>query len=201
MQRVIAQRKSGVRLGWGITLAVVVATVVGVAPLLFQRYIALDPQMLAALGYPAIFLVNVLGSLTLFLPMPGLAVVFSGGSLLHPVPVAVIAATGMTIGMVPSYLLGSTGNSLFQKAVAGKSNVAVAIAVKVGNWFKRYGMLAAFLLAALPNPFFDFAGLIAGAVRMPLRKFLLGTLLGKMAQALVVALVGFYAATWLVELW
>jgi uncharacterized membrane protein YdjX (TVP38/TMEM64 family) len=66
------------------------------------------------------------------------------------------------------------------------------------NWFKRYGILTAFLLAAIPIPLFDYAALVAGATDMPFYKFFLGVLLGKMLQTTLLAFSGFYAASWLV---
>jgi len=44
-----------------------------------------------------------------------------------------------------------------------------------------------FCMAALPNPFFDVAGVIAGVVRMPLWKFFVAVLLGKVIKSLYVA--------------
>ena len=49
---------------------------------------------------------------------------------------------------------------------------------------------ASFLIAATPNPVFDYAGLIAGASRLDARRFLAGTFAGKMTQASVIAVLG-----------
>lgn len=190
MVQVLAQRLERVRPALNLGLVAAVGVVIGVAPLMFQRAVSVDPAAAAALGYPAIFLCNVIGSLTLFLPVPGLAVVFAGGSVLHPVPVAVVAAAGMALGMVATYLLSTSAVALLQWLTNGRCTMATGLMNKVGNWLTKRGVVAAFLLAAVPNPFFDFSGLIAGAVRMPLWKFLLGTFVGKTVQALLVAVAG-----------
>ena len=170
-----------------LSLLAAMGAVVGIAPLMFQRAFPIDVATAAALGYPAIFLCNVIGSLTLFLPVPGLAVVFAGGTILNPVAVAIAAAAGMALGMAATYLLSTSGVAVLQWLTNGKCTVASSLMVKAGGWLTKRGVVAAFLLAAVPNPFFDFAGLVAGAVRMPLSKFLLGTFAGKVVQALVVA--------------
>jgi membrane protein DedA with SNARE-associated domain len=46
------------------------------------------------------------------------------------------------------------------------------------------------LIAATPNPVFDYAGIIAGAGRVDVRRFLAGIFFGKMAQASVIAFLG-----------
>jgi membrane protein DedA with SNARE-associated domain len=47
-----------------------------------------------------------------------------------------------------------------------------------------------FTLSAIPNPFFDFAGAIAGAIYYPLWKFLLFCWAGKTIKGLMVAFAG-----------
>ena len=46
------------------------------------------------------------------------------------------------------------------------------------------------MIAATPNPVFDYAGIIAGAGRVDVRRFLAGIFFGKMAQASVIAFLG-----------
>jgi uncharacterized membrane protein YdjX (TVP38/TMEM64 family) len=46
------------------------------------------------------------------------------------------------------------------------------------------------LLAFLPNPLFDLTGIAAGALKMPLRAFLLWCWIGKTSKMLLVALAG-----------
>lgn len=195
MERVIAARRSWNPGAGKLAAAVASAVCIGAVPLLFQRFVHIDPAVVATLGYPAVFLANVIGSITLFLPMPGLAVVFAGGSVLHPVVVAMVATAGMALGMMGCYLLGLSGSPLVQKMTSRQGGMACAVVGKVQGWFRRYGVWAAFLLAAVPNPFFDFAGLWAGAIRMPLWKFAVGTFLGKLAQTMAVAVAGMYLAS------
>ncbi|MBI4201819.1 MAG: VTT domain-containing protein [Chloroflexi bacterium] len=152
----------------------------------------MDPRVLAALGYPAVFLVNAISGVTLFVPVPGQAVIFAGGSLLHPAIVALAAAAGMTLGLLVCYQVGATGSPLLQKATAHHNNLASTALRKGEVWFQRCGVWAVFLLVAVPTPFFDFAALWAGAIRMPVWSFILGAFLGKLVSAFAVAMAGSY---------
>jgi membrane protein DedA with SNARE-associated domain len=51
---------------------------------------------------------------------------------------------------------------------------------------RRHPRLASLLLAAVPNPVFDFAGLLAGTSNVPVRKFLPYTFMGRVGYGLVV---------------
>ena len=50
---------------------------------------------------------------------------------------------------------------------------------RLHRFMQRRGMLAIFLLAAIPNPIFDVGGITAGILRMPVWKFLLAGWMGK----------------------
>jgi uncharacterized membrane protein YdjX (TVP38/TMEM64 family) len=56
------------------------------------------------------------------------------------------------------------------------------------------------LLAFIPNPFFDLAGAAAGALRMPLRKFLLWVWIGKFLKMLAFAYAGAASNDWVTRL-
>jgi membrane protein DedA with SNARE-associated domain len=53
------------------------------------------------------------------------------------------------------------------------------------------------LLSAIPNPFFDIAGIAAGIAKMPIRTFLLFTWIGQMIKMLLFALAGKYSIHWI----
>jgi len=48
------------------------------------------------------------------------------------------------------------------------------------------------VLAVIPNPIFDVGGMIAGALRLPLCKFLVGCAAGKVIKNIIFALAGYY---------
>jgi uncharacterized membrane protein YdjX (TVP38/TMEM64 family) len=67
---------------------------------------------------------------------------------------------------------------------------------RVALWMQRFGVLALFVLAVLPNPLFDVAGMVAGALRMPPRRFLIGTAAGKILKNIAFAYMGDALMQW-----
>ena len=138
-----------------------------------------------SLGYVGIFLVNVLGSASLFFPVPGLAVAFVGGGLpLIPWLVALSGALGSTIGEITGYLAGYGGAVIVEKSKRY---------LQVENWMRRYGDITVFVMAAIPNPLFDLAGLASGSLKFPLWRFLAAAFLGKIVKYSIVTFLGLHS--------
>jgi membrane protein YqaA with SNARE-associated domain len=55
---------------------------------------------------------------------------------------------------------------------------------------RRYGALTICVLATIPNPFFDLAGITAGILRFPVAWFLLCCWAGKTVKFLLIAFLG-----------
>ncbi len=177
--------------GWRTTALHVLAFVVVVAVSLYIYTIRDQARRLAAYGYPGIFLVSVLANATVLLPAPGVAFVFAMGSILNPAIVALAAGAGASVGELSGYLAGYSGQNVIQR---------LPIYARIHGWMKRYGVWTVFVLAAVPNPFFDLAGMAAGALKMPLSKFVLPCLAGKIVKMLVFAYTGAYSIQWLANL-
>jgi len=143
---------------------------------------------LAAYGYPGLFLISVLANATILLPAPGVAVVFAMGSVFQPLLVALAAGTGATVGEISAYAAGFSGQAVIERT---------AVYARIVPWMHRYGGLTTFLLAAIPNPFFDLVGIAAGALRMPFVPFIMWCLLGKCVKMLIFAYTGAYSIEWL----
>lgn len=144
-----------------------------------------------ALGYLGAFLAMLLSNATLILPAPGLLIVFALGSSLNPALVGLAAALGATLGEITGYLTGASGLILMENT---------SVALRIQRWMDRNGSLTIFGLSIFPNPFFDLAGLTAGAGRMPLARFLAVAFLGKTIQATLIALAGALSLDW-IEPW
>lgn len=142
----------------------------------------------AALGYPGIFLIALLANATVFLPAPGVAVVFAMGSIFHPLGVALAAGTGGTLGELSGYLAGFSGQAVIERT---------GIYERVQPWIDKYGGWAILVFAAIPNPFFDIAGVAAGVSKMALWRFLLFCWVGQVIKMGLFALSGAYSITWL----
>ena len=68
---------------------------------------------------------------------------------------------------------------------------------RVRPWVEKYGGWAILVLSAIPNPFFDIAGIAAGIAKMPVRTFLVFTWVGQLIKMLLFALAGKYSIQWL----
>lgn len=153
------------------SLAIIVLAV------LFRQKIA----GLGSYGYLGVFGISVLGAATIIVPVPALALVFTMGNTLNPLLVGLISGVGGTLGETTGYLLGYGGRA----AIETKGMYR-----RVEGWMKRWGALAIFVLALIPNPVFDVAGAAAGALRFPLWKFYLYGGVGRIIKHTAVALAG-----------
>ena len=127
-------------------------------------------EHLAVYGYPANFLVNLLSSATVVLPAPSLAIVFVTGAVLNPFGVGIAAGLGAGLGEMTGYLAGVSGQGILDER---------PLYQRLQKWIKKRGMLVIFIMALVPNPLFDAGGIIAGAMGMPVWRFLLACCLGK----------------------
>lgn len=145
----------------------------------------------AAYGYPGIFVISLLANATVLVPAPGAAMVFAMGGVFSPLLVGIVAGTGAAIGELSGYAAGFSGQVVAERT---------KIYDRIEHWMERYGTLTIFVLAAVPNPFFDLAGIAAGALKMPVHKFLLAGLFGKIIKMWIFAYAGAYSITWLSNL-
>jgi membrane protein DedA with SNARE-associated domain len=142
----------------------------------------------AAYGYPGIFLIALLANATVLLPAPGVAVIYAMGAIFNPFGVALAAGTGGALGELSGYLAGFSGQAVIER---------MEVYDRVQPWVERFGGWAILILSAIPNPFFDIAGIAAGIAKMPLRTFLVFTWVGQLIKMLLFALAGRYSIQWL----
>jgi len=142
-----------------------------------------DFSRFAALGYYGVFLATLVGSATVVFPLPNVATVLAAGVLFDPVRVAIAAGLGSTLGEFSGYLLGYAGVRL-------GLDVSSRWYPAISSNLRRYGGVAIFVLALIPNPLFDLAGIAAGTSRYPIARFALATLLGKTLRSLVLSYLG-----------
>ncbi|OQY85276.1 MAG: hypothetical protein B6D40_03830 [Anaerolineae bacterium UTCFX3] len=165
--------------------ALAVAAVAGISVFVFS--IREHADKFAAYGYPGIFLIALLANATVFLPAPGIAVVFAMGGVFHPLGVALAAGAGGALGELSGYLAGFGGGVVVENTAAY---------ARVQPWVQKWGGWAVLLLAALPNPFFDLAGIAAGVSRMPVWKFLLFCWVGQTVKMAAFAYAGSASLNW-----
>ena len=171
------------------------AALLGVIALsLYLSSIADQIQRFARFGYPGIFLITLLAYATVILPTPGATVVFAMGAVFNPLWVGVAAGAGATLGELTGYAAGYSGQVAIEN---------IALYRRTRDWMKKspqkmfWGLA---LLAALPNPAFDVAGIAAGVLRIPLLRFLGALWIGETIKMTLFALAGAYSIDWIARL-
>ena len=166
---------------WMTTLQIigVLAIVVGAFWLGTQRELV---QRFSQWGYLSSFLISLIGSATVILPAPGLALILALGAHLNPVLLGVVAGFGSGLGELSGYLAGKAGRNLVSRQ--GRFNSILH------HMTTRYTSPVLFFLAILPLPVFDFAGILAGALRMPILRFLTIVISGKIIKHVGAAYLG-----------
>ncbi|MDO8473586.1 MAG: VTT domain-containing protein [Dehalococcoidia bacterium] len=158
-------------------LAILLAVGLSVAIILLKDQI----QHLGDYGYIGVFLISIAVSATIILPAPGWLIIATMGTILNPYLVGVISAAGATIGELTGYMLGYGGRLAIKD---------VPLYQRMVKWMERWGSWAIFVLALIPNPLFDVAGAVSGALRLPVWKFMLYGFLGRLPKHVAYALLG-----------
>ncbi len=144
----------------------------------------------ASYGYLGLFTISVIGNATILLPVPSLAATFVAGGVLNPLLVGLVSAIGMAIGELSGYLAGYGGTAIIHTEAQDRYQ-------RLEDWMRRHGFLTILVLAAIPNPIFDLAGVAAGVLHFPVWYFLLACFLGKLVKAMLFAFAGAQSLTWL----
>lgn len=163
------------------TLARIMALFVVIGLSIFIFTLRDQAEQLAIYGYPGIFVLSFMAYATVLLPAPGVAVVFTMGSIFNPLGVALAAGTGAALGELSGYLAGFSGQAVVER---------VEVYERLTRWMKKNGSLTIFLLAAIPNPFFDLAGLAAGSLKMPVVRFFIFCWMGEVVKMGIFAFAG-----------
>jgi membrane protein YqaA with SNARE-associated domain len=140
-------------------------------------------QELAPYGYAAVFLTSVISNATVILPVPGLAVTAVMAGILNPWIVGLVGGVAQAIGELTGYMAGYSSQTWIDENPTYD---------RLAKWMQRRGLLTIAALAAIPNPAFDVAGIAAGALRLPVWKFLVGCAIGGIIKNTTFALLGFY---------
>ncbi|UCH87191.1 MAG: VTT domain-containing protein [Dehalococcoidia bacterium] len=151
-------------------------------------YFQVEVTRLKDYGYVGVFIISFIGAASMILPTPALASVVGGGAILNSylgiptfVWVGIVAGLGEALGEFTGYAAGYGGRIVIQQRPEYK---------RVQGWMERHGVITMFVMSVIPNPLFDVAGAMAGVVRMPLGRFFLAVLAGKVIKDMYIAAVG-----------
>jgi membrane protein YqaA with SNARE-associated domain len=174
-----------------LTLARVLALVLVIAIMVLAFVFRDLAPKLGNYGYVGIFLLSIVANATIVIPIPGVAITFTMGAIFPPIGVALASGAGAALGEITGYLMGFSGQGIIEDS---------PLYQRLEGWMERFGAWVILVLAIIPNPLFDLAGLAAGALRMPVLKFLLWALIGKTIKMLLFAYAGAYSIDWLMGL-
>lgn len=141
-------------------------------------------------GLLGVFVIALMANATVLLPAPGVAIIYAMGSVFNPFLVGLAAGTGGALGELSGYLAGFSGQAVIERT---------DVYDRFKPWVDKYGGWAIFVLSAIPNPFFDVAGIAAGISKMRMRTFLLSTWAGQLIKMTLFALAGRYSIEWLTK--
>jgi membrane protein YqaA with SNARE-associated domain len=135
-------------------------------------------------GYLGIFLISLIGAMSIFVPIPYTIVIFILGGLpsFDPLLIAVAAGIGSAIGEFSGYLLGVGG----RKVISDKYKKKMDFITKL---FKKYGSITIFIFALTPLPD-DLLFIPLGVMRYSLLRAFIPAILGKFFSNLIIAYSG-----------
>jgi len=157
--------------------------VIGIAVGIFYVYSNYPGKIseLKAYGYLGVFLISIVFNATIILPVGNFLVIATVGAALPSAAlVGLMGGVGAAIGEMTGYMAGYSGRAIVQKR---------GVYTRLERWVGKWGAPAIFVLSALPF-FFDLAGIVAGALRLPLWKFLIACWLGRTLLYGIIAWVG-----------
>src|SRR5688572_3699680 len=135
---------------WNALLPVGVVVGLSVACLL----VPIDTELLERAGYAGVFIVTLVTTGALVLPVPYLAVIARVAMALDPVTVAVVAGIAAALGELTGYVIGRSGRELLRE----RRWLQIT-----RRWMSRHGFATVVVAAFIPNPAFDAVGALAGA--------------------------------------
>lgn len=139
----------------------------------------------SSFGLLGIFVVNFVSSATFFVSAPAFLTIISGGNLYSPILVAIIAAAGACLGDMLGFAFGHSGRRLTKKKLDKHKTIKF-----LEKHFHRHGVLIIFLLAVIPNPFFDAIGILAGVLNYSPIRFFAIMIVGRFLRYWALAQVG-----------
>ncbi len=145
-------------------------------------------------GYLGIFLISMLGSLSIFIPIPYTVAIFTLGGLqtFDPLWIAVAAGAGAAVGEFSGYLIGYGGRRVIGEKYKKKMDFLMKL-------FKKYGPIVIFVFALTPLPD-DLLFIPLGVMRYSLLQAFIPALLGKFVSNLIIAYSGRLALTFISDI-
>jgi membrane protein YqaA with SNARE-associated domain len=142
-------------------------------------------QLVTSYGYFGIFIISLIGALSIFFPLPYTVVIFTLGGLFDPFLIAIVAGLGSAVGEFSGYLLGYYG----RKVISAERRRKMGFMLRV---FDRFGPIAIFIFALTPLPD-DLLFIPLGIMHYSLLRAFIPALIGKVSMNFIVAYSGRHA--------
>jgi membrane protein DedA with SNARE-associated domain len=141
-------------------------------------------QFAIQFGYLGVFLISLIGTLSIIIPVPYTLVIYllGGVHVLDPFLIAVSGGLGSAIGEFSGYVLGYYGRAVLSEDRKRKMDYMMKV-------FQRYGFAGIFLFALTPLPD-DLLFIPLGIMRYRFVKAFVPALLGKMLMCFILAYSG-----------
>jgi uncharacterized membrane protein YdjX (TVP38/TMEM64 family) len=183
----VTDKKPPEKIHW-LKLALTIAGVVGLSLLLYwllehfvSKHFALSS--VAWIAYLTLFGITLLINLS-FIPLPiAVSLMIAAAAKFNPVLIALVCSFGACIGEMSGYYAGLLGKKI---AFAGENRWYQLMK----GWIDRWGFWAIAFLSFQPILPIEVGGIIAGAAKMPVKKFFPALWVGKFPKYLILIYAG-----------
>jgi len=136
-------------------------------------------------GYFGIFLISLIGTMSILVPVPYTVIIFTIGSMriLDPLLIAISGGVGSALGESIGYFLGYYGRTIVNEKTQKKMNYILEV-------FSRYGSAAILIFALTPLPD-DLLFIPLGIMHYNFLKAFVPCLFGKMLMYFILAYGGY----------
>jgi uncharacterized membrane protein YdjX (TVP38/TMEM64 family) len=153
-------------------------------PYLISRF-NIPVEGLASTAYLVVFVVTLLCNAAVLIPVvyPHLTIMIAAANVWDPFMIALVASVAGALGEITAYYAGYLGKRIARLENAPGYNRLV-------GWMERHGFWGILVVSFQPILPVDIAGLLAGASKLPLWKFLVPCWIGKLGKYLLACYLG-----------
>lgn len=148
-------------------------------------------RFLGEWSYLGLFVLSFLGSASVIAPAAALqaAIISLIAGIEDHILAAIVAGVGSGIGELSGYVVGQGS----QRLLKTKDKTSRYLLKLQKDFLKKHALIGIFLLSAIPNPFFDIAGIMAGMMKVRWEHFLILSIVGRIVRYVVIGHFGLAA--------
>jgi membrane protein YqaA with SNARE-associated domain len=167
-------------------LVILIGLSVGLSYLLryFVTHFDISIERFSSAAYLVVFGTTLVSNAGIVVPVAiHISIMVAAASEWDPVLIALVASVAGALGEITGYYAGYLGKRIvLAESMPGYGRLVA--------WMKRYGPWAIFVISFQPILPVDIAGLVAGASKIPLWKFLLPCWAGKFPKYILICYFG-----------